>query len=219
MFTTGWRLRLRLCHLFIGTVSFVGKKLGREGALKFLSGVLQLFFTGFDVVYGVGLMHRDNTLLVNTATPNDAASCQVTVEDEEESVPLVSKSMLSATPSKLAQKLGSHLGDDTDSKENFASIQQLCKVFTPKLAHSAYVTMCLVLGQLNLRRELYNTELVEQITYSHDEAIQALTEFPQPMHFAPSCYSSDQSGYTSCDSGDECDLPNNLGPFININKG
>ena len=206
--------------MFIGTISFVGKKLGREGALKFLSGVLQLFFTGFDVVYGVGLVQRDNSLLVNTTASSEAPSLQVTVEDVEEPVALVSKSMLSATPSKLAQNLGSHLGDDTDSKENFAPIQQLCKVFTPKLAHSAYVTMCLVLGQLNLRRELYNTELVEQITYSHDEAMQVLTEFPQPTHFAPSCYSSDQSGYTSCDSHDDCDFTmNNLGPFMNINKG
>ena len=206
--------------MFIGTVSFVGKKLGREGALKYLTGVLQLFFTGFDVVYGVGLIQQDNSLLPNIATTNEEPACQVTVEDLEESVPLVSKALLSATPSKLAQNLGSHLGDDTDSKENFIPIQQLCKVFTPKLAHAAYVKMCLVLGQLNLRRELYNTELVEQITYSHDEALQVPMKFPQPTHFAPSCHSSDQSGYTSCDSGDECDLAiNNLGPFMNINKG
>ena len=199
----------------------MGKKLGREGALKYLTGVLQLFFTGFDVVYGVGLIQQDNSLLVNVATTNEESSCQVTVEDVEESVPLVSKALLTATPSKLAQNLGSHLGDDTDSKENFVPIQQLCKVFTPKLAHSAYVKMCLVLGQLNLRRELYNTELVEQITYSHDEALQVPMTFPQPTHFAPSCHSSDQSGYTSCDSGDECDdfAINNLGPFMNINKG
>jgi len=209
--------------LFIGTISFVGKKLGREGALKFLTGVLQMFFTGFDVVYGVGLVQQDNSLLVNMASTNEeeSSSCQVTVEDVEESVPLVSKALLSATPSKLAQNLRSHLADDTDSKENFLPIQQLCKVFTPKLAHSAYVTMCLVLGQLNLRRELYNTELVEQITYNHDESIQIPTTFPQPTHFVPpSSYSSDQSGYTSCDSGDECDFAiNNLGPFMNINKG
>lgn len=206
--------------MFIGTVSFVGKKLGREGALKYLTGVLQLFFTGFDVVYGVGLIQHDNSLLVNMATADEEPTCQVTVEDIEESVPLVSKALLSATPSKLAQNLGSHLGDDTDSKENFIPIQQLCKVFTPKLAHAAYVKMCLVLGQLNLRRELYNTELVEQITYSHDEALQVPMKFPQPAHFAPSCHSSDQSGYTSCDSGDECDFAiNNLGPFMNINKG
>lgn len=218
MFTTGWKLRLKLCHLFIGTISFVGKKLGREGALKYLTGVLQLFFAGFDVVYGVGLMQQDNSLLDNMTTTDKEPSCQVTVE--EESVPLVSKAMLTATPSKLAQNLGSHLGDDTDSKENFIPIQQLCKVFTPKLAHSAYVKMCLVLGQLNLRRELYNTELVEQITYSHDEAIHISTTFPQPSYFTPSCHSSDQSGYTSCDSGDECDFAiNNLGPFMNINKG
>ena len=206
--------------MFIGTISFVGKKLGREGALKYLTGVLQLFFTGFDVVYGVGLMQRDNSLLVNMATNSEETSCQVTVEDVEESVPLVSKALLSATPSKLARNLGSHLGDDTDSKENFVPIQQLCKVFTPKLAHSAYVKMCLVLGQLNLRRELYNTELVEQITYSHDEALQVPMTFPQPSHFAPSCHSSDQSGYTSCDSDDECDFAiNNLGPFMDVNKG
>lgn len=212
-------MRLRLCHLFIGTISFVGKKLGREGALKFLTGVLQLFFTGFDVVYGVGLMQRDNSLIDNMET-SEEPRCQVTIEDTEESVPLVSKAMLMATPSKLARNLGSHLGDDTDSKENFVPIQQLCKVFTPKLAHSAYVKMCLVLGQLNLRRELYNTELVEQITYSHDEVIHVSSTFPQPTHFTPSCHSSDQSGYTSCDSGDECDLViNNLGPFMNINKG
>ena len=212
-------MRLRLCHLFIGTISFVGKKLGREGALKFLTGVLQLFFTGFDVVYGVGLMQRDNSLIDNMET-SEEPRCQVTIEDTEESVPLVSKAMLMATPSKLARNLGSHLGDDTDSKENFVPIQQLCKVFTPKLAHSAYVKMCLVLGQLNLRRELYNTELVEQITYSHDEVIHVSSTFPPPTHFAPSCHSSDQSGYTSCDSGDECDLViNNLGPFMNINKG
>lgn len=181
-----------------------------------------MFFTGFDVVYGVGLVQKDNSLLVNMASTNEkSSSCQVIVEDVEESVPLVSKALLSATPSKLAQNLGSHLGDDTDSKENFLPIQQLCKVFTPKLAHSAYVTMCLVLGQLNLRRELYNTELVEQITYSHDEATQVPTTFPQPTNFLPSSsYSSDQSGYTSCDSGDECDFAiNNLGPFMNINKG
>lgn len=165
-------------------------------------------------------MQPNNSLITNMASPNKESSCQVTVENVEESVPLVSKSLLSATPSKLARNLGSHLGNDIDSKEDFAPIQQLCKVFTPKLAHSAYVTMCLVLGQLNLRRELYNTELVEQITYSHDESLQTPTTFPQPTHFIPSSYSSDHSEYTSCDSGDEGDFTvNNLGPFMNANKG
>ena len=200
----------------------MGKKLGREGALKFLSGTLQLFFAGFDVVYGVGLVHTDNSLLshINEDTSGSPSSVTLTVQDTE-TVPLVSKAMLSATPSKLARNLGSHLTDDTEGKENFVPIQQLCRVFTPKLAHAAYVKMCLVLGQLNLRRELYNTELVEQITYSHDEAIQSTVTFPQPANFIPSSYSSDQSGYTSCDnSEDDDDLnTNNLGPFILDKKG
>jgi len=215
-------LRLRLCHLFIGTISYVGKKLGREGALKYLSGTLQLFFAGFDVVYGVGLglVHKDNSLLSNIDKDTELPSpVTLTVEDTE-SAPLVSKAMLSATPSKLARNLGSHLRDDTEGKENFLPIQQLCRVFTPKLAHAAYVKMCLVLGQLNLRRELYNTELVEQITYSHDETMQNTITFPQPSNFVPSSYSSDQSGYTSCDNSDDDNLnTSSLGPFIHGNKG
>ena len=86
--------------------------------------------------------------------------------------------------------------DTTTLFENSEAFRQVCTTFSPAMAHAAYVPFCRLLGQYTLNNQLYNTDLIEGITYSHDQKAQ-----PSPL---PSIFdASEDNSPSSSDSESE----------------
>ena len=69
--------------------------------------------------------------------------------------------------------------------EDNESFRQICATFSSAMAHAAYIPFCILIGQIQLNKNLYNTELIENIAYSHDEVA-------KPNSLLPSVWETDQ---------------------------
>lgn len=76
--------------------------------------------------------------------------------------------------------------------------RQLCATFSKLMAYNSYIQFCHLLGQYNLRAKLYNTELIEQIFYGHDET--TLPKNPLPNVLSETPPNSDLSSESDDDS-------------------
>ena len=86
--------------------------------------------------------------------------------------------------------------DTTTLFENSEAFRQVCTTFSPAMAHAAYVPFCRLLGQYTLNNQLFNTDLIESIAYSHDQKAQ-----PSPL---PSIFDAlEDDALSSSDSESE----------------
>lgn len=97
--------------------------------------------------------------------------------------------------------------------------RQVCATFSKPMAHNSYIQFCRLLGQYNLGAKLYNTELIEQIAYGHDEATQPKSPLPDVLS-EPSV-ESDLSSESEDDSDGETglelrDAAIKVGPIIAV---
>lgn len=97
--------------------------------------------------------------------------------------------------------------------------RQVCATFSRPMAHSSYIQFCRLLGQYNLGDKLYNRELIEQIAYGHDEAVQPKS--PLPNVLTEPAPESDLSSESEDDSDGETliekrDAAIKVGPIIAV---
>ena len=97
--------------------------------------------------------------------------------------------------------------------------RQVCATFSKPMAHNSYIQFCRLLGQYNLGAQLYNTELIEQIAYGHDEAAQPKS--PLPNVLAEPTPESDPSSESEDDSDGETSIEKRdaaikVGPIIAV---
>ena len=130
----------------------------------------------------------------------------------------------------LATAVASHPLDNDSLESSSEVYRQMCVTFTPAMAHAAYVSFCQLLGQINLNRNLYNTELIEQIhaaySQSHQGGPLTTNTLQTILQSSGSDYesSSDSEG-SGNDSDDdiESDLKREallrLGPMAAIHEG
>ena len=158
-FSGGRRVRLAATRLLVDTLVAVATRLGREEAQPVLAFPLQQFFSAFDRLYPTtaalepdsiarlrirSLMEKHEKLGIDTPpsslTENDVDGLQSEVDEAEK--------------------------DETDDfLMNGEAMKQLRTVFTPSFAQSAYFRLCQLMGQINMRRLLYNADLIEQLAY------------------------------------------------------
>lgn len=125
----------------------IANQLGREAAQPVLAVLLQQFFSSFDRV-------------IPTASPDDLSSIKASLSNsvnmKHEQLGIREELVLDRIPGSNARE---HVTDEI--------LSQLQDVFTPELAEAAYVPFCQLIGQINMRRMLYNADLIEQVSYSH----------------------------------------------------
>ena len=101
--------------------------------------------------------------------------------------------------------------------EENEAYRQVCATFSPAMAHAAYVPFCILLGQINLNKNLYNTDLIEHIAYSHDKIAQPNSPLPTVWD-VPATEPEDSSDSDSTSSSDDSfddslrDVAMKLGP-------
>ena len=196
-------------------------RLGREKSSVLLIGTLQCFFTCFSGVHGPAFERasgeqRNAEKAGGKEKEEDESDRATLMADLDESL---TQSMGKVVPT--ATEVESHPlcagtngeadaeatplpRSDTLIEEN-ETYRQVCATFSPAMAHAAYVPFCLLLGQINLNKNLYNTDLIEHIAYSHDKVAQPNSPLPSVWDM-PDMKSESSSGSESeTSSGDDFD--------------
>ena len=168
-FPGGGKARAAICESMVKLLISLGEQLGREQACNLLGSTLQCFFASFS---GVHQEERRASSSSNvTGAPNGH------IEPELASTP-VSSSLKhtggGSTSRPEAKTVEFHPLTEPVEKEgsnllDSEAYQQLCATFSKPMAHSAYVIFCKLLGQIYLQDCLYNSELIEQLAYTHDK--------------------------------------------------
>lgn len=98
--------------------------------------------------------------------------------------------------------------------------RQICATFSKPMACNSYIEFCRLLGQYNLGAKLYNTELIEQITYDHDEATLSMSPLPNVLSETPPESNLSSESDDDSDGGDtfleKKDAATKVGPIIAI---
>ena len=138
----------------------------------------------------------DNPFGIGSETQASLTSRDIPTSTDVEQHPLtLKKEDLDVTP-KLARH-SRELKEEVLLGEN-ETYRQVCATFSKLMAYTSYVKFCQLLGQYNLGAKLYNTELIEQITYGHDETM--LPKSPLPNILSETPPDSDYSSESDDDS-------------------
>ena len=183
-----------------------------------LIGTLQCFFTCFSGVHGPaferatangekarGKEEDGSDRATLSADLNESltqsARKVVPTATEVESHPLNLRNGGEADPDQEATPLPS---SDTLIEENEA-YRQVCATFSPAMALAAYIPFCRLLGQINLNKNLYNTDLIEHIAYSHDKVAQPNSPLPNVWDRPDSESESSSDSEDETSSGEDLD--------------
>eukprot|EP00118_Oscarella_pearsei_P011640 m.79677 g.79677 ORF g.79677 m.79677 type:complete len:1819 (+) comp36147_c0_seq2:63-5519(+) len=152
-FSAGPVVRLAAARLLVNTFVAVANCLGREEAQPVLAFPLQQFFSSFDRLYPT----------TAAMEPDSIERLRLRSLRERHKELGIEASIPSPTKRDATD------GDDGETNSvgiaNGEVMDQLKLVFTPAFAQSSYVQLCQLMGQINMRRLLYNADLIEQLAY------------------------------------------------------
>jgi hypothetical protein len=174
----------------------LGEGLGRECACELLRQTLQCFFASFSGVHQDDVKQRATLASGSGPIPPSLKHNPSHPESKVVEFHPLTESLDDPKPSNAASN---HVPDSE-------AYRQLCTTFSKAMAHSAYVTFCMLLGQYYLHDCLCNAELIEQIAYSHDEMERPHSPLTSILTEALSCDSDTNSESGSSDDSDDEDV-------------
>lgn len=82
----------------------------------------------------------------------------------------VSTKLKSSADHQIEQRPGTPGPDD----QGDLVMEEMKKVFTPELAHTAYIPLCQIFGSIHMEQSLWNDDLIRQLCSQHDSTLDKL---------------------------------------------
>ncbi|XP_078593902.1 WD repeat-containing protein 81-like [Branchiostoma floridae x Branchiostoma japonicum] len=189
--------RAVVCYKLVDAMVLVTLRIGREMAREELNKLLRQFFNCFDLVHGEGNTTEEN--------PTTSKASSFSLSDSMEFVEIKmdtntntyrigtpirinSISPLSSDPRRSSRvKLnaspvmpnGLYDGEVTSSQKE-AGMEDLRIVFTPALAHAAFIPLCRLTGSIHMERILKNHDLIWKLSSTYETALSTHNLGAQP---------------------------------------
>ncbi|XP_066279780.1 WD repeat-containing protein 81-like [Branchiostoma lanceolatum] len=189
--------RAVVCYKLVDAMVLVTLRIGREMAREELNKLLRQFFSCFDLVHGEGNTTEENTTAPKASSLSLSDSMEfVEIKMDANTntyrigtpIRINSVSPLSSDPRKSSRvKLnaspvmpnGLYDGEVTSSQKE-AGMEDLRVVFTPALAHAAFIPLCRLTGSIHMERILKNHDLIWKLSSTYETALSTHNLGAQP---------------------------------------
>eukprot|EP00057_Strongylocentrotus_purpuratus_P006401 XP_011660875.1 PREDICTED: WD repeat-containing protein 81 [Strongylocentrotus purpuratus] len=186
-FPSGSQARAVICFKLVDILNTIALRIGREMSRDHMTDVLKRFFLCFKL--GASTMRsldlsRQNSLALST----DSEDKYLNIELDDETNQMVygspvvphsrlqstgSASDLSTTPHSTGSlPRPSSLGGQSEESASLEDMRGvLQEVFTPELAHAAFIPLCRLTGSIHMERILDNHEQIWALSSKHERAM------------------------------------------------
>ncbi|XP_019630753.1 PREDICTED: LOW QUALITY PROTEIN: WD repeat-containing protein 81-like [Branchiostoma belcheri] len=181
--------RAVVCYKLVDAMVLITLRIGREMAREELNNLLRQFFSCFDLVHGEGNMVEENTATPKASSFSLSDSMEfVEIKMDANTntyrigtpIRINSVSPLSSDPRSRSSRVklnaspvmpnGLYDGEVTSSQKE-AGMEDLRIVFTPALAHAAFIPLCRLTGSIHMERVLKNHDLIWKLSSTYETAL------------------------------------------------